>query len=327
MTTQLNETQSIRLERPEAATYLRSRVGRGVIALFVLVPLLAGVAAAFVLAQRPVRYQSTLRITVPDELSRSASGIGLYLANLELRIFDPDVVKKVAETTGIRPSAYLSGLELSRVGQSSSADFTFESTDPEAAAIVVETVVSAALRSLASEGLPFAKREIELAEQSYATAINDLNAFRQEHDVVYPEEQYRQTVAELESARADIAQAEAVSDTVEAQRGTAAVTELTERLTSLEGLLPEYQELDDARSVALDLRSSARDRLASKRAEIRLTDPENVRQDISTTQLSRAARVVQGTGVAIAVSLFLLFAVFILPDLLRPRGASRRTRR
>lgn len=321
--TDLDPTQRIDVSRPEAGTYLRSRMSRGLVLLVVIVPLLAGVAAGAALAQRPVRYVSTLRITVPDELSASASGIGLYLANLELQLFDPDVIEKVSKTTGVDADAYVSGLKLSRVGQSSSADFTFASADPDTAAIVVETVVSAALRSLATEGLSFAEREVELAEQSYDNAVNDLNAFRREHDVVYPEEQYSQTAAEIEAARADLARAEAAGDSIEAQQITAELVELEERLKTLEGVLPEYQELNDARAVALELRSRARDRLAGKQAEIRLTDPDNVRRDITTVALSRASRVVQGAVAAVALALFLLFAMFVLPDLLRP-GRSRR---
>jgi hypothetical protein len=137
-----------------------------------------------VLAQRPVRYQSTLRITVPDELSASASGIGLYLANLKLELSAPEVTEKIAKQTGVSAETYLASLNLARVGESSSADFTFESTDPETAAKVVVTVASAALRSLATEGLPFAEREVELAEESYNTAVRDLDAFRQEHGIV-----------------------------------------------------------------------------------------------------------------------------------------------
>lgn len=318
MATQIDQTQRIFISRPEAATYIRRR-GRRLMVLFIVVPLLAGLAAAYVLAQRPVRYQSTLRVTVPDELSSSASGIGLYLANLELRLSDPKVVENVAKATGVSSSAYLDGLSLARVGQSSSADFTFESTDPDTAAAVVEQVASAALSSMATEGLPFAKREVALAEQSYTNAVNDLNKFRNQHDVVYPEEQYRQTIAEIEAARSQIAEAEAVGDTVEVARATASINELQQRLTKLEGVLPEYQELDDARAVALELRSSARDRLAGKQAEIRLTDPENVRQDITTRALSKTRRVAQGAAAAVAASVFLLFAVFVLPDLLRPR--------
>jgi hypothetical protein len=322
MATQLDQTQRVFISRPEAATYVRRR-GRRLVALFIVVPLVAGLATASVLAQLPIRYQSTLRVIVPDELSNSASGIGLYLANLELRLSDPKVVKNVSKVTGVNSDAYLGGLALNRVGQSSSADFTFESTNPDTAAAVVEQVASAALQSMATEGLPFAKREVQLAEQSYQNAVNDLNAFRNQHDVVYPEEQYRQTVAEIEAARARVAEAQAVGDSIGAARAQASVQELTQRLTSLEGLLPEFQELDDARAVALELRSNARDRLASKQAEIRLTDPENVRQDVSTRPLSRLARVVQGTAAAVAASVFLLFALFVLPDLLRPRRMPR----
>lgn len=322
MATQIDQTQRIFISRPEAATYVRGR-GRRLLALFIAVPLLAGAVTAYVLWQRPVRYESTVRVTVPEELSSSASGIGLYLANLELRLSDPKVVDQVAKATGISPAAYEGGLELGRIGQSSSADFTFESTDPETAAAVVEQVASAALSSMATEGLPFAKREVKLAEQSYMNAVKDLNKFRTKTDVVYPEEQYRQTVAELEAARAQIAEAEAVWDSIDAARAKASVNELQRRLTKLERVLPQYQQLDDARAVALELRSNARDRLASKQAEIRLTDPENVRQDITTRPLSKLARVAQGTAAAVAGAVFLLFAIFVLPDLLRPRRTPR----
>lgn len=322
MATQIDQTQRIFISRPEAATYVRKR-GRRLMVVFIVVPLLAGVAAAYVLWQRPIRYESTLRVTVPEELSSSASGIGLYLANLELRLSDPKVFDKVSEATGVSPRAYNGGLSLSRVGQSSSADFTFESTNPDLAAAVVEQVASAALSSMATEGLPFARREVELAEQSYTNALNDLDKFRTNNDVVYPDEQYRQTVAEIEAARSQITEAQAVGDSVEVARATAAVNELQQRLTKLEGLLPQFQQLDDARAVALELRSNARDRLASKQAEIRLTSPENVRQDVTTRQLSKLARVVQGTAAAVAAAVFLLFAIFVLPDLLRPRRTQR----
>ena len=322
-TTDFDQTQRVRIPHAEAGAYVRSRVSRGLIALFIVIPLVAAIAAGAILMQRPVRYQSTLRITVPNELSASASGIGLYLANLELQLFAPEVAERVAKQTGIDADAYMSGLSLSRVGQSSSADFTFESTDPETAAKVVETVVSAALRSLATEGLPFAEREVELAEESYDTALRDLDQFRSTHGVVYPEEQYSRTIAEIEASRADLASAEAAGDSVEVGQLTPEVAELEQRLGVLEEVLPRYQELDDARAVALELRSRARDRLARKQAEIRLTDPDNVRQGITTTQMSRTSRVVQGAIAAAAATLFLLFVVFLLPDLLRP-GRSRR---
>ena len=318
-TTDFDQTQRVRIPHAEAGAYVRSRMSRGRIALFIAIPLVAAVAAGFVLAQRPVRYQSTLRIKVPDELSASASGIGLYLANLKLELSAPEVIEKIAKQTSINAEAYLSSLNLARVGESSSADFTFESTDPETAAKVVETVASAALSSLATEGLPFAEREVEMAEESYDTAVRDLDAFRQEHGIVFPVEQYRRTTAELEAVRADLASAEAAGDTIEVQQLMAERAGLEQRLGELEHVLPEYQELDDARVVALELRSRARNRLSRTQVEIRLTEPDNVRQDITTTQMPRTTTVVQGAVAAAAATLFLLFVVFVLPDLLRPR--------
>jgi hypothetical protein len=247
----------------------------------------------------------------------------LYLANLELRLRDPDVVTRVTDATGVDAGAYASGIQLARVGQSSSADFSFTATRPEVAAAVVETAMSAGLRSLAVEGLPFAKREIELAEKSYEAAVRDLNRFRRENSVAFPEEQYQQTVTELEATRTDAAEADASGDAAGLARATAVVEELSQTLGSLQRLLPEYEQLDDARMVALELRSAARDRLASKEAEIRLTSAENVRRDISTTQQSRARLIVQGALAAVAVSLFLMFALFVLPGLLWPRRRHR----
>jgi hypothetical protein len=320
-TTEINETKrthrtprsEIRLDGlVSAGTRSRTRV-----ALFAIVPLLAGAIAASVLWQQPMRYESTLRVIVPRELSSSASGIGLYLADLQLQVLDPEVATRVAQETGISPHDYQSGIGLRRVGQSSSADFTFTSDDPDKAAAVVETAASAGLRSLATEGLPFAKREVELAEQSYKDAVKHLTAFRTRHGVSYPEEQYQQAIADLESAKAQRARAEASGDTAEVARAESTEDELTGTLESLQELLPEYQTLDDARVVALELRSSARDRLASKRAEIRLTRPENVRHDITTSALSRLRRCVQGAIVAMAAGLFALFVLLILPDVLR----------
>lgn len=311
--------------RPQVGSYLVRRL-RPIALLLIAVPMLAGAAAAYTLAQQPARYQSTLRVVVPKELSSSASGIGLYLANLELRTRDPDVVVQVSKATGVTAGEYRGGIALARVGQSSSADFTFTSTDAETAAAVVETAASAGLRLLAVEGLPFAKREIELAQASYRDATKELNTFRRANDVAYPEEQYRRAVIELDLARASLAEAEATDDAVEAAQASATVDEMTATMSELERLLPEFEQLDDARRVALDLRSGARDRLARKQAEIRLTDPENVRQDITTAELPRTPRIVQGTVAAVVVAVFLLCSAFVLPDLLRPRHRRPPTR-
>ena len=290
--------------------------------LFVAIPLLAGAVTAALFSRQPVQYESTLRVVVSRELSSSASGIGLYLADLQLQVLQPDVVARVSEQTGVGAREYQNGIGLHRVGQSRSADFTFTSDDPETASAVVETAASAGLRSLATEGLPFAKREVELAEQSYADAVRGLNAFRQRHGVAYPEEQYQQAITDLEAVKAEHEQAEAIGDAAEIERIAAAQAELTNTLESLKELLPQYEKLNDARTVALELRSAARDRLASKRAEIRLTRPENVRRDIMTTALSRTQRALQGAVVSMAAALFLLFVVFVLPDLFRvPRGS------
>jgi hypothetical protein len=118
---------------------------------------------------------------------------------------------------------------------------------------------------------------------------------------------------------ADLASAEAAGDIVEVQQLTAERAGLEQRLGELEKVLPEYQELDDARVVALELRSRARNRLSRTQVEIRLTEPDNVRKDITTTQLPRTTTVVQGAVAAAAATSFLLFVVFVLPDLLRPR--------
>ena len=316
MATQFDVTAPLQVP---VGTYVRAR-GRRLVWVAVLIPLLAAVVTAGVLLNKPVPYESTLRVVIPEELGVGSSAIGLYLANLEQRLLDPEVVEKVTSETAVSSEAYLSNIRLARIGQSSDAEFSFVATSPSDAQAVVETAASAALRSLAEEGLPFAKREVNLAERSYREAIADLERFRQAEGVAFPQEQYRQVTTELQAAQADLAEAESLGDPVAIANTSAAIEQLEDEHDKLERTLPEYQQLDDARMVALNMRSQARDRLARKQAEIRLTEQDNLRRDVSTRQTSQGRRVLQGAAAAAAVALFLELGVIVLPDLVRPRN-------
>jgi hypothetical protein len=310
-------TTEFRMHTPAAPAVRRSIRSRNrrLTSMLVMIPLAAATIAAGVLVNKPTGYESTLRVVIPDELGMGSGAIGLYVANLEQRLVDPKVVDRVVAETSVRPAAYVSRIRLNRLGQSSDAQFSFVDRDPDVSRAVVETAASAALQLMAEEGLPFAKREVRLADKQYREVVRALDAFRVKHAVSSPEQQYWHVAAQLEAAQDDLERAR--EQDAPAARARATVERLEKDRDRLRRMVSRYQQLDDERAIAFTIRSRARDRLARQQTEIRLTDQANLRRDTMTHQVSRLALVLQAAAASAGVALVLEFAVIVLPDIVR----------
>jgi hypothetical protein len=312
-------TTEFRMNAPVAPAVRRSIRSRNrrLTSILVMIPLAAATIAAGVLVNKPTAYESTLRVVIPDELGMGSGAIGLYVANLEQRLVDPKVVDRVVAETSVRPVAYVSRIRLNRLGQSSDAQFSFVDRDPDVSRAVVETAASAALQLMAEEGLPFAKREVRLADKQYREVVRALDAFRVKHAVSSPEQQYWHVATQLEAAQDDLERARAQDATAARAKASETAERLEKDRDRLRRMVSRYQQLDDERAIALTIRSRARDRLARQQTEIRLTDQANLRRDTMTHQVSRLALVLQGAAASAAVALVLELAVIVLPDVVR----------
>ena len=289
----------------EILQYLRRRPGA--VALLVLMPLLAAQLAYLLLQRQPAQYLGEARVIVPADAARSASAVGLYIADFAVLVESQESVQAVSAETGVPPEELREGIEVNREGQSSLFTVTYTTDEQDKAEPVLRTAITTTMARMAPTS--DADARLEEARAAAADAQNQLRAFQDQIGVLFPEREYNDLSSQIRSLQGSPNPADQAlrQQLIARQNGLVpqvrTYEELTRRVAQTEAeLLNAEQAAAQSATAAADVREG--------RPIQRLTiTPAPSRQ------------LVQAVGIGAALGLLGAIALVVGPDLLR--GARR----
>lgn len=309
----------------EIIDYLRAKGPQ--LAVLVLLPCLAGAMAFYVLAGQPARYRGELQVRVPGALASGTSGLGLYVANFRQALSSPEIVDQVSEVTGARGQDLREGLEVRQVGQANQMELDYISTSPDLAVDVPRVAAQATLETLAAANGDFQRRELAIAEERYTEARAEIDRFRSETGILFPEDEYEAAAEELRGLEEQLAEAEAAGLTITAAGLRPQVDAARANRDLLGQQLLTYQPLMEALDSAGSARRSAGSDLITAEAQLDLARSPELLDDVETGPISRGQTLLAGVAIAAGAAFLLGLGVLAAPDVLRRGPAARQPER
>lgn len=288
----------------EIGQFLRSRPRMTALAL--LFPLLAALGAYVFLTLQPQRYTATADVSVPSSDADSSSRVGIFIANFSELATSSTVLASVSEATQVPQGDLTEGVEVSRIGNSSLFSVIYTGQGRDTVEGVVRSVIDTTFARIVS--VERTEAALVSATEAYEAAEAERTAYQDEIGSLQPSDDY----ADLSSRIRGLQLAPVLSP---ADR--AAITRLTEEREVLVPQIRRLNELDRAVEDAASRREEARASAATVQRDA--DEAPQLIQELTVTEASTAATVLQGVGVAAVAGLLVGIAVLVLPDLVRRR--------
>lgn len=305
----------------EILDYLRAKGSQ--LAVLVGLPFLAGAMTFYLLADRPPRYESELQIVVPDVLASGASGLGLYVANFRQALISPQVVERVAATTEAREEDLRDGLEVTQVGQANRMELRWVTDSAGLAPVVPRIAAEATLEAMAAADAGYQRRALAVADERYEEARAEIDRFRSESGLLFPEEEYRIAGEQLRGLEEQLADAEASGFTVTAASMRAQVETARARRDALGPQLLFYEGLEVELENANSTRRAAEADVVEAEAQLDLARSPELLSEVQTDVLAPGQTLLAGVALAAGVAFLLGLGILAAPDVLRRRTVTR----
>ncbi|WP_091546839.1 hypothetical protein [Modestobacter sp. DSM 44400] len=275
-------------------------------ALALLVPVLAGLAAFWVLANQPTRYVATATVSVPGSAANSASRVGLFVADFAELAVSGTVLQDVSKSTGVPRADLDDGLEVARIGQSSLFTVVYTGDRGQAVEPVVRAVIAGTFGNLVE--VSDTDADLQAAVAAYDAAVAARSAYQDEIGTLQPDRDYTDLSSRIRSLQ------------ISPEIGSVAI--IARLSATRDALVPQIrrmQELDQAVQDAAQQRDEAQRAAESLQRQAAESQSSSTIQGLEVVEESRTPRLVQGVGVAAVAGLLIGLAALVLPDLLRRR--------
>lgn len=310
----------------EIFDYLRSK--RRQLSLLVLLPFLAGAVAFYLLAAEPVRYRSRVEVGIPTAVASGSSAIGLYIANFRQAVSSSDVTDEIVAETGVEADELEQGLDIQQVGQANRMAVEFTGTDPDLVDEVAGTTTRAGLAALASGRVDYEQRKLAVVEEQYTQARAELDQFRTDTGLLFPDDEYRTAVEDVRDLERELAEAEGAGFQVTAEtlRLRLEAARLLQETIARQYL--EYQPLAETLENWSSARRDANEKLLEAETQLALVTAPDLVDGGESEPVPHTQTLLSGVALAAGVAFLLALGLLALPDLLRrpetPAGGARR---
>ncbi|MEA3509931.1 MAG: hypothetical protein U9R51_00710 [Actinomycetota bacterium] len=288
--------------------------------VLIVVPLIAGVIAYFVVADEPPDYRAVSTVVAPIAVSASPTPqvANQAVAELQALVSSTAFAEAVAPEAGVSPKALSAGLVTARLGAGTIVEISFTSADSAQAVSVVTVVGDRSAELILSD-------DLAMAEEAVRLTLIDLEAAEAATSAMI-EANGGNPILLLEFAADELAQVQSARARAVATGGdplglAALEAEIVHLQGDIERLLPivaEYEPLEQARSAAESAYNDALEHLRSVEALMTAT-AQSVVDPTGATELSNRIPVAQKIVTVMLLALVLAIAVVIVIDLIRPR--------
>lgn len=286
--------------------------------VLVVVPLLAGLIGAVLVAREPAAYDASAIVALPPLGQQNANAVGQAARNYRSALETDAVKASIQEQTGVDAATLDRDLTATTLGESNLVEVVVLDRDPARGREVVSSAARAAYAYTFTPGRAAAAAQRDSARGRAEAAEASLAAFRAEVPNPQLEDLYRARLNELTSLRIALLQAQATLLSARQIRMLdAAVAERGREIATLEDQLRRYQPLltgaADARRDA-----DAADRVVSEFDDAARTFASSLGEP-TVDEVSSLQTVGRGAGAGFVVALLVLLALFGSLELLRGR--------
>jgi len=282
------------------------------VALIAGLAVLAGALTYVLVRDRPPTYSAETSFSVSAD---SASELQIYVADFQVLLQSPEVLRAVEAATGEPVERMADRLSVERLEGSSTVSVGYVAASEDVATSVATEAAVAGLTALEQQSRQRNVADVEQLRAAVQAARTPLDELERSSATLFPEEEYRAVSAGVRDAIVREARARSVGDPVATQQAAAELAVLRSRQAALTSVVERYTPLRQAaealeaplieaqRELAMGEISGRRDSVAA-----RLTPGTAVRE-------SRTQEIVQVVVVSALLAGVLGAAVLLLPDL------------
>ncbi|RLE25854.1 MAG: hypothetical protein DRJ50_02110 [Actinobacteria bacterium] len=288
--------------------------------VLIVVPLVAGVIAYFVVADEPSDYRAISTVVAPIEVSASPTPqvANQAVAEFQALVSSTAFTEAVAPDAGVSPQALRAGLVTSRLGAGTIVEISFTSADPAKSVSAVTVVGHRSAELILSD-------DLAMAEEAVHLTLSDLEAADAATSTMI-EANGGNPALLLEFAADQLVQAQSAWARAVAAGGDSLglktlEAEIDHLQANVDGLLPiaaEYEPLEQARSAAESAYNDSVEYLRSVEALMAATE-QSVVDPAGATELSNRIPVAQKVVTVMLLALVLALVLVVVIDLIRPR--------
>ena len=307
----------------EIKDYLRI-IGRR-IWIPVVVPVLAGGAAAATLSQEPTRYEARGN-AVLSGVVEGASDTKQFVAEFRGAVTSAAVVDQVSEDLDVSDTGLSSGIGTRQVGSSSIISLSYTTRDAARAPQILEAVATRALELVLRSQVGVAEKTVEAARAAHDEAQARLGTLIEETKIAKPTEAFTNAQTEITQLRIRYEESRARGEAAVAASFDRAIKEREAVLAALGSRADQYEALVEARRSALGAMSSAEQALIQATGRLNastsgsvITVSESATQVPASDNFRRIVAVV-GTALLLALGLVLLLETTRSKDASGRRG-------
>lgn len=265
-----------------------------------VVPLLAGAAAAGAVSLQAPESTAEVQGYVPPALTNSDSQIGLYIARLNQGLLLGSVQSDVAMQAQIAPDELIS-IDAVRSGQSDQFVLTAVTTAPaERAVAIAETATKVGTAFVARQANAGADVSTGISRETFQKAQNDLFAYQDEIADLDPNVTYTN-----------------VSRSLLAPGPTTDIPALQAQQKELVGKVRRFNELKAVFTTASSSLGAAQSQSTARAAEVIAAQSGSQILYSAFVPQSVASRFLEPAGLALVLAFIAVLGLSLLPDLLR----------
>jgi len=294
------------------------------LAILVVIPLVAGVAAYFVVADMPPEYRavSTVNAPAPPRTNPTPQVANQAVANLQSLVSSRAFADVISDDTGVPASKVRSSLVSSRVGAGTLVEISSTSLDGSEAVAVVIAAGHRSVQLVLTDDLAAAQAAFDLALASFNKANDAVSAAVDSHGA---DPSVQLDLARVALGQVQAARARAVADgstSTELRRLDNEIGDLESEIAALVPIADEFELLTRARR-------AAGEQVVATTSQVQAVEAVMVAADASVVEPTGASQVANRVPIARKIATVVVLAgilalvLVLVLDLIWPRGAKR----
>lgn len=294
------------------------------LAVLVVIPLAAGVAAYFVVADEPPDYRAvaTVNAPAPPTANPTPQVANQAVANLQSLVSSKAFADVISDDTGVPASKVRSSLVSSRVGAGTLVEISSTSLDGSEAVVVVTAAGHRSVELVLSDDLAAAQAAVDLALASFNKANDAVGAAVDSHgaDPSVQLDLARGVFVQTQAARARAVAGGTTS--TELRTLDNEIEDLESEIAALVPIADEFELLTRAREAAGEQVVATTSQVQAVEAVIAAADASVV-EPTDASQVSNRVPIARKVATVVVLAGILALIVVLVLDLIWPRGDKR----
>lgn len=309
----------------EIIDYLR--IMRKRLAVLILVPIIAAVAALALVFVSPVTYTSTATVSGNTLVGGTSQftgpqGTAQYVAAFTATAQGPALINRVSDSTGVARNQLRDNLVVNQRGASSDMTLAFTSTKRDDVEKVVTAMTSETLMALFEPREVQATEEIKIAQETVEASNTALGDYSKEVGLADPVQAYQVRLNQVSSLEQQQANLKANGNSVGAAAIDGPLKTARESLAKIAPILTTYNNLLSVQKAAVEDLIVAQGEYRHAAGQLRAATADNV---VFVSGSAQNSRVSQATATVLPVFAAGIFMAIVLVFVLEMLSGVRKS--